>query len=222
MEKDGAILGSTSNTLSIASAASADAGSYTVEVTGLCTSATNSATLTVNTNATATPLKNLVLCPGSQAVFSTVASGTGPFNYVWNKNGSLITGETNSSLTIAAVTSANAGTYVVVVTGICTAATNSATLAVNTNVSASTLKQRDRLPGFSTTFSTVATGTGPITYVWKLNGQTINGESNSSLTVPSASANDVGTYSVEVSGCTSVTNTATLSLSTLAANRYRT
>jgi len=39
----------------------------------------------------ATGPSNQTVSAGSTAVFSTVASGTGPYNYAWSKNGAAIT-----------------------------------------------------------------------------------------------------------------------------------
>ena len=67
---------------------------------------------------------------GSNVVFSTVASGTGPYNYAWSKNGVAISGQTNSSLTLNNVTTSDAATYSVIVGGAIGTVTNSATLTV--------------------------------------------------------------------------------------------
>ena len=67
---------------------------------------------------------------GSPAVFSTVASGTGPYNYAWSKNGTALNGQTNSSLTLNNVTTNDAATYSVIVGGELGTVTNSATLTV--------------------------------------------------------------------------------------------
>src|SRR5262249_51512202 len=48
----------------------------------------------VATNLTSTALTNLIACPGTTAIFTTVASGTAPFSYVWRKNGAAITNAT--------------------------------------------------------------------------------------------------------------------------------
>jgi len=58
---------------------------------------------------TATPLSNVVLCSGDSATFGTVASGTGPFSYVWLKNGILVSGQNGSSLTLNNVTNGSGG-----------------------------------------------------------------------------------------------------------------
>src|ERR1019366_106520 len=116
-----------------------NAGIYSVEVYGRCSSVTNSATLVVNTNITASALTNLSLCPGSPASFSTSASGTGPYYYVWRLNGAQLSGQTSNTLVIPSVTSTNAGKYSVEVYGSCNSVTNIATLTVSTNVTATAL-----------------------------------------------------------------------------------
>ena len=216
--KDGQVIATeTTDHITLNSVAAANAGTYSVHVTGTCNSADKSATLTVNQNASATALTSLVLCPGQAATFLTIPSGTGPFSYVWKKNG-VAQSSTSNSLVALSITSGDAGTYTVEVSGMCTSVTNSATLTVNTNTSATAVVDLVRCPGTTATFSTAAAGTGPITYVWKKNGQTLNGQMSPSLSLTLVSASDSGTYSVEVSGtCNTVTNSATLSIGTLAA-----
>ena len=84
--------------------------------------------LTVPVSATGPSNQTAVV--GSNVVFSTVASGTGPYNYAWLKNGAAISGQTNSSLTLNNVTTADAATYSVIVGGAMGTVTNSATLTV--------------------------------------------------------------------------------------------
>src|SRR2546422_9157906 len=65
-------------------------------------SVTNAATLVVNVPTTADALVSLTNCAGATVSFSTVAHGTpGPsgFSYQWSKNGSPLSGQTDSSLT---------------------------------------------------------------------------------------------------------------------------
>ncbi len=207
--------GQSASSLNIPSVSSTNAGTYSVEVYGSCNSATNTATLTVNTNTTATPLTSLVLCPGSPATFSTTASGTGPFSYVWRLNGAQLSSQTSHSITIPSVSSTNAGTYCVEVYGSCSSVTNNATLTVSTNITATPLTSLTQCPGSPATFSTIASGTGPFSYVWRLNGTLLNGQTTNALSIPSAASTNAGTYSVEVYGsCNSVTNSATLTIST--------
>jgi lipoprotein signal peptidase len=122
----------TASSLTLNNVTTGQAGVYTVIVSGAAGNpVTNSATLTVNVPVTVTALTNLVCCQGDNAAFSTVASGTGPFNYVWLKNGVAINGQTSSSLTLNNVSTNDAATYSVIVSGACGNVTNSATLTVN-------------------------------------------------------------------------------------------
>src|SRR5207302_6840004 len=118
---------------------SASSGIYSVTVSGACGSVTNSASLTVLTNVSATQLSSTTNCPGDTALFSTTPSGTGPFSFVWRKGSSLLNGQTSNALSVPSVASTDAGTYSVTVGGMCGSVTNSATLTVLTNVSSTPL-----------------------------------------------------------------------------------
>jgi hypothetical protein len=87
-------------------------------------------------NNSLTSLTNLVVCPGARATFSTVASGQTPYRFQRDRNGTPIAGQTNNSLTLANVSAADAGTCSVTWAGGNNSATVSATLTVNTPVSA--------------------------------------------------------------------------------------
>src|SRR5258707_9214307 len=88
-------------------------------------------------------------------------------NYQWFRNGTVLSGQTSSSLSLNNVSSADAGTYSVVASGVCgNAATNSATLAVNQNVVVSSgPASLTNCPGTTATFGVSATGTA-LTYQW--------------------------------------------------------
>ncbi len=131
--KDGAIVaGQTNNSLRLTNASAAGVGAYTVILQGGYNNVTNSATLALKTPVSVSPLPNLVRSLGAQAVFNAVASGTGPFSYSWKKGGVVLTGQTQSSLTLASLVATNSGTYQVTVTGACgTTASSSATLTVD-------------------------------------------------------------------------------------------
>ncbi|MFM6953329.1 MAG: immunoglobulin domain-containing protein, partial [Bacteroidota bacterium] len=65
------------------------------------------------------PASKLNICKGSNYTFSCSATAAGnntTLSYQWKKNGSNISGETSSSLTLSNVTNANNGDYTVVVT----------------------------------------------------------------------------------------------------------
>ena len=129
-----ALAGRTNSSLTITNVSAADAGNYSVAVTSGCgAQVTRGATLTVNTIVSATPLPNLLRYVGSIAVFSTTPSGTSPYTFTWQKNGTNISGQTSSSLTLSNLTVADSGIYTVFVTGACgNTVTETGTLVVDT------------------------------------------------------------------------------------------
>jgi hypothetical protein len=134
--ESGKYAGVTSAALQINNVNSNDAVTYSVVVSGICTSVTNNALLTVRTNVSAVGPVAQTNCPGTTATFSTVAAGTGPFSYQWRTNGvnlsnnSKYSGVTTATLQISNVSSNEAGNYSVVVGGFCTSVTNSASLTI--------------------------------------------------------------------------------------------
>lgn len=203
-KKDGvAIAGATAASYSIPAAAAADAGSYTVVVTGTCGSATSgAAVLTVSSNPVigTQPAANQAVCPGSPVSFTVAASGTG-LSYQWKKGGAAISGATSATYTIASATATDAGTYSVVVTGSCGSATSTnAVLSVNISTAIGTQPAAQTVcAGTAATFSVSASGTG-LSYQWKKNGADISGATLPSYSIAAATAADAGTYTVQVSG----------------------
>jgi len=157
------ISGATSSSFTIASAQSANAGSYTVTVSNSAGSVTSAAaTLTVNSSPVAptitTQPASQTVTAGSSVTFSVVASGTAPLSYQWKFNGANISGATSSSFTIASAQSANAGSYTVTVSNSAGSVTSAAaTLTVNSGGS----NTRYNLTGFATV-SPGCTGGGVI------------------------------------------------------------
>ncbi|MFZ1072388.1 MAG: immunoglobulin domain-containing protein, partial [Verrucomicrobiia bacterium] len=127
----GASVVGSGSSLALNNVTTSQAGLYTVIVSGAGTPVTNSATLTVNVPVTATPLSSMVVYQGESAAFNTVASGTGPLNYVWMKNSSVISGQAGNTLTLDNVTTNDTATYSVIVAGACGSVTNSANLTVD-------------------------------------------------------------------------------------------
>lgn len=131
------------STLSISNVQSSDIDTYTVEATGECNTATQSATLTLKENTSTTDPADVTVCQGATASFSTTASGSGPFSFVWKKGATVLNngdlggrvtitnGSSTSTLTISNTQAGDAGSYSVETTGACNTATQSATLTVN-------------------------------------------------------------------------------------------
>jgi hypothetical protein len=126
----GRVSGATTNTLQISNVQASDADTYTVEATGSCNTATQSATLTVQAPTATTDPADVSTCSGGMANFSTTASGTGPFHYAWTLDGSPYNGDSPSISIDTSTLSAGTHTVTVTTTGACGNATQSATLTV--------------------------------------------------------------------------------------------
>src|SRR6185295_11101222 len=125
--------------------------------------------------------------------------------------------ETGSTLTLNNVSFGDAGSYSVVVSGVCgTPITNSATLVVNTNAFVSTAPSNStNCPGTTANFSVSASGMG-LSYQWYKGVNLLGSETGSTLTLNNVSFGDAGAYSVVVSGVCGapITNSATLVVNT--------
>ena len=196
------ISGATSPTFDIASITTGDAGSYDVVVSGTCTASVTSSpvTLTVSTlpEITGQPA-SATLCSGQSQTFSVTATGTS-LTYQWRKAGVNISGATSSTYNIASVTTGDAASYDVVVSGTCAPSVTSSPVTLTVN----TLPEITRQPasatlcsGQSQTFSVMATGTS-LTYQWRIAGVNISGATSSSYSIPSVTTGDAGTYDVIV------------------------
>ncbi len=128
------IPGATESTYEIRFVEEEDVGFYRCVVSGACKppATSDEAVLVVNTQPTIIqhPTGDTV-CEGQTALFTVIAGGTEPLSYQWRKDGVDILGATSDTYTIDAVTPADAGDYVVVVTNDCgSQPINAATLTV--------------------------------------------------------------------------------------------
>jgi alpha-tubulin suppressor-like RCC1 family protein len=118
-KKDGEpIAGATLNHLDIPQALAADAATYTVVVTNLYGSVSADAVLTVLPAPLITqqPPATAVEIFGQPVTIGVQATGNGPLNYQWYRNGLPVAGANDASFTINALTAANAGLYSVKIT----------------------------------------------------------------------------------------------------------
>ncbi|HBB87033.1 MAG TPA: hypothetical protein DC047_05410, partial [Blastocatellia bacterium] len=128
--------------------------SVTVTTTGVCGSASQSATLTVQANTTTTDPADATLCQGATASFSTTAGGTGPFSYAWTIDGSSFGGDTSTINVPTGSLSVGFHTVTVTTSGACASASQSATLTVQENTTATTPNDQTVCQGATAGFST--------------------------------------------------------------------
>lgn len=119
--------GATSTNLVLTNVTVGQAGGYSVVVTNLAGSVTSIvATLTVNVVPpliTVEPMDTNVICGGSGS-FDVTAQGPNPLTYQWYFEGMEIAWETNASLILSNVTTAQAGGYYVVAFDQCASVTS--------------------------------------------------------------------------------------------------
>jgi len=131
---------------------------------------TNNATLTVGAPPviTAKPV-NLTAVQNTTANFSVTATGTPAPTYQWLKGTTVLSGQTNSTLSLASVQAVDAGTYTVKVTSPFKTLSASATLKVILLPSITTQPASvSVVSGRPARFTIKATGTAPLTYQWQI------------------------------------------------------
>lgn len=111
------IAGATNNTYTIAAAALTNAGTYSGIVAGMAGTASSSATLTVYSIAITNQPAGAVVNLGSAVTLTAGASGTG-MGCRWLKDGVLLPGQTNSSISFDSFQFTNCGNYQLVATNI--------------------------------------------------------------------------------------------------------
>ncbi len=148
---------------------------------------------------------------GGNVILQVAASGSGTLGYQWRfdgarlANGTHVAGATTDTLTLENVTTANAGSYEVVVTnsyGSTTSSNAQVTVLAAPSIT-EPANQTEPLGGIAT-FSVKAAGAG-LSYQWLFDGAplsnagNISGAATNKLIIISIASNDVGSYSVVVS-----------------------
>ncbi|HEY2328812.1 MAG TPA: protease pro-enzyme activation domain-containing protein, partial [Verrucomicrobiae bacterium] len=188
----GNVSGITSNVLSIAAAATNNAGGYSLVVANGFGSVTSRvAVLSVGFPPVIfTPPTNQTILSGSNAVFSASVGGSLPLTFQWQKNGANlangagISGATSNVLTLTAVATNSAGNYRLSVTNIFGGATSSAAVlavVLPPAIMSSSLTNRTLECGSNISYSVAASGTVPLAIQWSLDGSPVFGATNSSL-----------------------------------------
>jgi uncharacterized repeat protein (TIGR03803 family) len=190
----------------ISAVATNKAGNYSVVVT-------NAAGRAVSSNAAL----SLVLPPKSQtnyasstANFTVATFSPESLNFQWQKNGTNlanvgnISGATNSTLTIANLSDADAAIYSAVVSDAANSVTTSnATLTVNDSLFITTQPLSQTIGvGSNVTFTATAYGAPPFIFQWYYSnspaGSPTSGTNVSSYTLTNVQTNQSGNYSVQV------------------------
>ena len=196
------IAGETNSVLSLTNVTTSAQGTYKVIVTNTCGSANCSKDLTVNTAPLILSFATPEDCIPSKNVaartftFTAFATGTLPLNFQWSKNGTDLTGETNSIFSITTNDANDQGTYKVVVSNVCGSTSESGTISPCPCIPPSILEQptdKEVCQGQSATFNVLVTGTAPLMYQWFDSNGAIVGATNDSYVTGVA-----GTYFVVV------------------------
>lgn len=212
-----AVAGATSMFLTIGSSQPSDAGTYTVVVSNSSGSVTSSAAVVRvgdAPNFLVQPQAQSAVVGSSVSLMVTVA-GTAPFTYQWKHNGTLIPGATNSTLLLANVQPADAGSYEVTVANSGGSATSNA-VQLTVNSPAPPAVSQSPSAGGSATFTSTA-GSGAVLQ-WQKNGTAISGATNSTLTLGNIQPADAGIYTAAVTtnGNTTINQIAVLGLNSTA------
>ena len=172
-------------------------------VTAGGSSSTCCLSINVTPTTTTTPLVAGQVCAGDPFTFCTTASGVGPFTYVWEKNGAVIPGATDSCYTATAPGIGLSDLYCVTTTGSGVCA-NSMTTCANLSglVATSTTPLPDvrRCEGATFQFCTDRNIPGPYTFSWTKNGTTIPGATNDCYTATAGPPGTQDAYCVTVQG----------------------
>ncbi|MBU3660613.1 MAG: BspA family leucine-rich repeat surface protein [Flavobacteriales bacterium] len=202
-KKDGNdIVGETNTTLTLANLVAANAGNYTVVVTGECNAVTSTvANLVVNplTVITTQPV-GATNCAGTSVAFNVVATGTGTLTYQWKKDNSNISGATAATFSYPSVLTTDAGSYTVEVVGGCgTVSSDAAVLVVNPIPATPVIAETPTLPICSgTEFLNFGAANAPaagVSYEWTSNNGTVYAQGDSKqyalVSFPNAGAVEV-------------------------------
>jgi hypothetical protein len=181
------ILGATSASYSITGATISDQGDYRCEISNSFGGvATNTVTVTVQAAPTITTQpEGATVNPGTTVSFSVEASGSPLLQYQWKKNGNDIIGAAGNTYTIGNAVVNDAGSYTCQVSNSYGNTTSSAAILFVNSPPVVTVDPQGGLfsPGSNVTLTAQASGTGPMSYEWKISGFTVSSGSGSSATL---------------------------------------
>lgn len=218
------IPGATQAFLGLTNLQSANAGQYSVVVTGPSGAVTNAAaTLLVSPPplpAIASGPSDVTALAGTNVMF-TVATVSGvPAGFQWQFNWNNLPGRTNSTLTLTNVQNTEAGAYQLVLTNVSGSVTSSP-------VSLTVLPSPPRIvaqpqsltttPGLTAGFSVQAVGSAPLAFQWQFNEVDLLGCTSPSLVFPSVQSSDAGNYQVIITNVLGAITSSVVTLTTVPA-----
>ncbi len=154
-------------------------GGFSVVVTnnyGVVTSSFATLTILVIPPGIASQPASQTVGMGSNATFNVVASGSPPFNYQWLLNGSVLNGQTNSTLFLPGLLTNQAGAYNVLITspyGSITSKVATLTVGFPPYITQQPTNQTV-LAGGRAFLSVGVVGIGPYSYQWQSNGSNLS------------------------------------------------
>jgi len=158
--------------------------------------------------------QNIAATAGRPTVdFTVVAAGSTPLSYQWMKDGVLLAGATNPTLTLPNVQLADVGAYSVTVSNVVGAISSSAAILSGVNpvptITTQPVAFASGTTGGSVTLTVAASGTG-LTYQWRKYGVPIAGATGTSLSLSNLAGAQNGLYDVVIAnGLSAVASRAT-------------
>ena len=144
---------------------------------------------------------------GATAMFAVSATGGLPLHYQWRDNGTNLTdggnisGSTTTNLTVENVSTADVGTYNVIVTnfaGVAVSSNASLTITPSPPVIVSQPAGQTAVVGETPAFTVTAIGTTPFSYQWNFDGTNISDATNTALVLTNVQLTQAGNYAVTV------------------------
>ena len=206
------IPGAVSDSLGVANARTTDEGIYDVLVSdGLTTIPSFGAALFVNSPPfiTAEPLSQ-ILPPGTNVTLAVVFEGSGPLAFQWRRNGVVLPGATEPTLTLTNLSPAQAGTYSVTISNVfASVISGTALITVGIPPVINTQPLGLATPiGTNILLSVGATGVAPLTYQWFFAGIPISGAVGPTLALTNPQAANSGNYHAQISDGTITINSS--------------
>lgn len=157
------------------------------------------------------------IAAGTNLILRALTGGTGTFACQWLKDGHLIGGATNDTLTINGVAPSDAGGYSVIVAGYSLTFTSSVT-QVAVMLPPKILADPQSLSvlrGSNAVLTVIASGS-VLNYQWRFNGFNLDGATAPSLTLTEVQTFQAGLYSVAVSNAVGVVTSTAARLDVIA------